>query len=194
MPYKHFQESDYRYSLQAEGMGGISQPVEGWVRVRNKLKPPDLLTHPVTRVGVELPITISSSSSLGSCLSLDFGDGLLLGWRAGGQCEGHEQGKETWKAAPLSNTLTLTHQYAGSGTYEIVIRLFSAMGEVVIRRSIEVFGALPCTSLNLWVQKNGTLESPVQMTRAEKLWVRSFAEVNCSVSKLSMEISKCQDL
>lgn len=137
-----------------------------------------------------LPITITSASSLGSCLSLALGDGTLLGWRAGGQCEGQEQGTEDWQAAPLPNTLTLTHQYAESGTFEIVARLFSAMGEVETRRSIKVFGALPCTSLNLWVQKNGTLESPVQMTRADKLWVRSFAEVNCTVSKLTMEISK----
>lgn len=180
--------------MQAKGLGGISNTLQGWVRVRNKLKPPELNVHPVSRVGVQTPITITSSSTLGTCLSLDLGDGLLLGWRAGGQCEGHEQGKENWKAAPLPNTLTLTHQYTEPGTYELVVRLFSATGEAETRRSVKVYGAIPCNRLNLWVQKNGTLESPVQMTRADKLWVRSFADVNCSVAKLNMEISKCQSL
>lgn len=184
------QESDYNYSVKAEGLGGISNTLQGWVRVRNKPKPPELIVHPVTRAGVQLPITIISSSTLGSCLSLELGDGLMLGWRAGGQCEGQEQGTEEWQTAPLPNTLTLTHQYAEAGTYELVARLFSAMGEVETRMSVKVSGAIPCNRLNLWVQKNGTLEAPVQMTRADKLWVRSFADVNCSVAKLNMEISK----
>lgn len=174
-------------------MGGTSNNVTARARARKKLEKPDLLTQLTTRVGVQLPITITSIASLGSCLSLDLGDGLLLGWRAGSQCEGREQGREDWKAAPLSKTLTLTHQYAESGMYELVVRLFSIMGEEETRKTVKVFGALPCNTLNLWVQKNGTLESPVQMTRAEKLWIRSFAEVNCSVSKLNMEISKCQE-
>lgn len=173
-------------------MGGTSNTVSGWVRVRNKLVPPDLqLSHPTTRVGEELPITIFSTPSLGSCLSLDLGDGVLLGWRAKKQCEGQEHGKEDWKAAPLSSMLTLTHKYSQLGTYNLVVRLFSAMEEVETRTTVQVYGALPCSLLNVWVQKNGSIEAPVKMTRADKLWVRSFVEVNCSVSKLDMEISKC---
>ena len=96
-----------------------------------------------------------------------------------------------WQAAPLSNTMKLKHTYMEPGTYNLVVRLFSAMGEVVTKATVEVFGALPCSLLNVWVQKNGSVEAPVQMTRADKLWVRSFAEVNCSVLELSMKISKC---
>ena len=162
------------------------------MRIRNKLEPPRIhLTHPTIRVGEELPITIHSTPSLGSCLSLDFGNGVQVGWRAGAQCEGKEEGREKWKAAPLSSILTSTHKYSEPGTYSLVVRVFSAAEETETRETIEVLGALPCTVLNVWVQKNGSLEAPLKMKRADKLWVRSFAEVNCSVSKLDMEISKC---
>lgn len=175
-----------------KGLGGTSNTLKGWVRVRNNLEPPHIqLSRPSTRVGEQMPITVHSSPSLGSCLSLDFGDGVQLGWRAKAQCEGQEHGSEDWKAAPLSSMLTLTHKYLEPGTYDLVARLFSAMGEVEARMTVQVFGALPCTILNVWVQKNGSVEEPVKMTRADKLWVRSFAEVNCSVTDLNIEISKC---
>ncbi|XP_063839801.1 uncharacterized protein LOC135088742 isoform X2 [Scylla paramamosain] len=182
-------ESDYKYGLMGKGLGGTSNTLSGWVRVRNKQTPPNLkLSSPATRVGEQFPLTIHTSSFLGTCLSLDLGDGTLLGWRASAQCEGHEQAKVEWQAAPLSNTVKLKHMYTEPGTYNLVARLFSAMGEVVTRATVEVFGALPCSLFNVWVQKNGSVEAPVQMTRADKLWVRSFAEVNCSVLELNMKI------
>lgn len=189
---KLLQESDYKYELMGKGLGGTSNTLSDWVRVRNRQAPPQLkLSSPATRVGERFPLTIHTSSFLGACLSLDLGDGTLLGWRSSAHCEGHEQAKVKWQAAPLSNTVKLRHTYKEPGTYNLTVQLFSAMGEVVVKDAVEVFGALPCSLLNVWVQKNGSVEAPVQMTRADKLWVRSFAEVNCSVLDLSMKISKC---
>ncbi|MPC09664.1 Polycystic kidney disease protein 1-like 2 [Portunus trituberculatus] len=182
-------ESDYKYALMGRGLGGTSNTLTGWVRVRNKQTPPHLqLSSPATRVGERFPLTIHTSSFLGACLSLDLGDGTLLGWKASAQCEGQEQTKVEWQAVPLSNSVKLKHTYTEPGTYNLVVRLFSAMEEVMTKAVVEVFGALPCSLLNVWVQKNGSVEAPVQMTRADKLWVRSFAEVNCSVLDLNMKI------
>lgn len=164
--------------------------VSEWVRVRDRLTNLKTDVSDVqTRVGLELTFTIQTTPLLGACLTLDLGDGRLVGWKRAAKCEGQETGEEEWQKTTFSELVILTHEYSLAGTYTATVRLFSVMGELVETINITVYDSLPCEYIDVWIQKNGTVDAPVNMTRADKLWVRSFAEVNCSVPEIDMEIS-----
>ncbi|KAK4308077.1 hypothetical protein Pmani_020206 [Petrolisthes manimaculis] len=184
-------ESDYEVSIQGRGAAELSSSASLWVRVRSLLSKLTLqASTPSTRILHNITYTLASSQNLGACLSLDFGDGEIVGWqRVGGQCEGKEDGREKWQASPLSTPITLTHAYSSVGVYTSVARLFSAMGELTERRNVTVLEALPCSQLLVVMERNATLDSPISITRAEKLWVRSVAKVNCTVPGINLDIS-----
>lgn len=116
----------------------------------------------------------------------------MVGWRhRGGQCEGQVTGQEKWEVAPLSTLVTLTHTYTAARLYMATARLFSVMGHLVQSLNITVFDALPCSELSMAIQKSGTLQAPINITRAEELRVRSTAQVICSVAEINMDICKC---
>ncbi|KAG7154293.1 Polycystic kidney disease protein 1-like 2-like 4, partial [Homarus americanus] len=183
-------ESDYEVAVIAEGLAGASNVVSGWVRVRDSLHDLEVEVSDIeTRVDLEISFKIQAPVFLGACLTVDLGDGYLVGWKRTDKCEGKEAGEVEWETKPLSESVTFYYEYTTPGKYEAKIRLFSIMAELVENINITVFDTLPCDHLNVWIQKNGTLEAPVNITRASKLWVRSFAEVNCSVPEISMEIN-----
>lgn len=164
-----------------------------WVRARSLLSKLTLQASvSSTRVFQNVSYTLTSSQNLGACLSLDLGDGEVVGWqRVGGQCEGKEDGREQWQANPLSTPLTFTHTYSSVSVFTPVARLFSSMGELTERVNVSVLDALPCSQLRVVMERNATLDSPINVTRSEKLWVRSAAKVNCTVSGIDIDISKC---
>ncbi|XP_069982225.1 uncharacterized protein [Penaeus vannamei] len=183
-------ESDYRVSLRGEGPAGASAELSVWVRVRRRVSGLELvLPSSETRVGLEVVFEVESPELLGACLSLDTGDGRLVGWKPPGKCEGGEDGEEEWEEAPLRPSVKLAHEYALAGRFTATARLFSVMGEAVRRVNVTVWESLPCDTLSVWIRKNGTLDSPVNITRAEKLRVESFVVVNCSVPEIEMEIT-----
>nr|XP_053644062.1 uncharacterized protein LOC128696713 [Cherax quadricarinatus] len=187
---KFKRESDYEVAIVAEVLGETSNKVSSWVRIREKLNNLKVeVSDTDTRAGLEITFTIRAPLFLGACLSLNLGDGRLVGWKRADNCEGQGTGREEWQKVAFSELVTLTHKYSSPGVYKPTARLFSAMGELQEMVNIIVLDSLPCDYLNVWIQKNGTLEAPVSMTRADKLWVRSFADVNCSVPEMDMEIS-----
>lgn len=178
-------------SLRGEGPAGVSAELSVWVRVRRRVSGLELvLPSSETRVGLEVVFEVESPELLGACLSLDTGDGRLVGWKPPGKCEGGEDGEEEWEEAPLRPSVKLAHEYALAGRFTATARLFSVMGEAVRRVNVTVWESLPCDTLSVWIRKNGTLDSPVNITRAEKLRVESFVVVNCSVPEIEMEISE----
>lgn len=178
-------------SLRGEGPAGASAELSAWVRVRRRVSGLELvLPSSETRVGLEVVFEVESPELLGACLSLDTGDGRLVGWKPPGKCEGGEDGEEEWEEAPLRPSVKLAHEYALAGRFTATARLFSVMGEAVRRVNVTVWESLPCDTLSVWIRKNGTLDSPVNITRAEKLRVESFVVVNCSVPEIEMEISE----
>ncbi|XP_064091678.1 uncharacterized protein LOC135205258 [Macrobrachium nipponense] len=184
-------ESDYEVTMTAEGSSGISEPVSAFVRVRRKVSGLKVeVSHTATRVMLEVTFQIEDPLLLGGCVSLDLGerDGRLLGWRQASGCEGQEAGTEEWSQAPPTGRITLAHRYSSPGVYAPKARLFSFMGEETLAFQITVYESLPCSELRVWIPRNGTLDSPVNMTRADKLRIRSSSSVNCSASDLSMEI------
>lgn len=185
------QESDYQVGLRGEGPAGVSTELSGWVRVRRRVSDLILkLPSTETRVGLEVVFELLSPTLLGACLTLDTGDGRLVGWKPPERCEGGVGGEEEWEEAPLRPSVKLAHEYDSAGRFTATARLFSVMGEAVQRVNVTVWETLPCDTLSVWIRKNGTLESPVNITRAEKLRIESFAAVNCSVPEIEMEISE----
>nr|XP_045617521.1 uncharacterized protein LOC123770009 [Procambarus clarkii] len=182
-------ESDYEVTVVAEGMGGTSNIVSGWVRVRAKLHGLEVeVSDTEIRAGMEVTFRIRAPLFLGACLTVDLGDGHFVGWKRADKCEGQKTGHEEWEEVQLSELMTLTHTYLSRGIYNSTVKLFSIMGELQETIKLTVLESLPCDKLHVWIQKNGTLEAPFNMTRAQKVWIRSFAEINCTVPEIEMDI------
>ncbi|XP_068225345.1 uncharacterized protein [Palaemon carinicauda] len=184
-------ESDYEVSMRGEDSSGFSDPVSTFVRIRQKVSGLKMeVSHIETRVMLEVTFKIEVPILMGSCVSLDVGEDTetIPGWRQDSGCEGQESGIEEWRQPATTGRITLVHKYSSPGIYTPVARFFSAMGEELTADNITVYESLPCSELTVWIPRNGTVDRPINMTRADKLRIQSSSVVNCSASDLSMEI------
>ena len=180
------QEGVITFDLSASGDAGESNIVSNEIIVRRPVQGLLIEISPkMTHAKSNVTIRVTAPEILGACLIVDHGDGSIpYGWKSSSSssCEGKlpEIGVD-WQSEFLPLDLSYLYEFPFPYFFDVTARLFAITGEDKKTETVIILPPLPCDKVLIEIQDAGTKESPLIITRSQKLRIplNSVLE-NCS--------------